>query len=221
MTEAPSDRTRVHRHPERGDYDPATVGSILDDALICTVSWVDEDGRPRALPTIQARIGDTLYLHGSRGARAWKAVAAGAEACVVATVVDELVLARTSPTHSMNYRSAVVYGRAREVTDPGELRAAAKAITRHVLPGREDDAAEPQENDWRETLILAMPIQEASAKVRAGPPMDDPGDLDLDVWAGTLPLRTVVGGPTDAPDLKAGLPRPSYLRRDGEELPRP
>jgi hypothetical protein len=221
MAEAPTDRTRVHRHPERGDHDPATINAILDDALICTVSWVDEEGRPRALPTIQARVGDTLYLHGSRAARAWKAVAAGAEVCVVATVVDELVLARTSPTHSMNYRSAVVYGRAREVTDPDELLAAAKAITRHVLPGREDDAAEPRENDWRETLILAMPIREASAKVRTGPPMDDPGDLDLDVWAGTLPLRTVVGEPTEAPDLKADVPRPSYLRSDGEELPRP
>ncbi|HEX6843608.1 MAG TPA: pyridoxamine 5'-phosphate oxidase family protein [Actinomycetota bacterium] len=221
MAEAPTPRARVHRHPERADYERATIEKTLDDALLCTVSWVDEEGRPRALPTIQARIGDTLYLHGSRGARAWKAVAAGAEVCVVATVVDELVLARTSPTHSMNYRSAVVYGRAREVTDEAELYAAAKAITRHVLPGREDDADEPKANDWRETLILAMPIEEASAKVRTGPPKDDEEDLALDVWAGTLPLRTVVGEPTEAPDLKSGLPRPSYLGRDGEELPRP
>ena len=129
MTQAPSDRTRIHRHPERGDHDPATIHAVLDEALLCTVSWVDEEGAPRALPTIQARIGDTLYLHGSRGARAWKAVAAGAEICVVATVVDELVLARTSPAHSMNYRSVVLFGRGREVTDRDELYAAAKAIT--------------------------------------------------------------------------------------------
>jgi uncharacterized protein len=184
----------------------------LDEALTCTVAWTDPDGGPRALPTIQARIGDVLYLHGSRAARAWKAAADGAELCVVATVIDELVLARTSPHHSMNYRSAVVFGRAREVTDRDELSAAARAITRHVLPGREDDAAEPRDADWRETLILAMPIAEASAKVRTGPPADDPDDLALDVWAGTLPLRTIAGRPSPAPDLREGIAEPGYLR---------
>jgi hypothetical protein len=212
MPQPVSERTRIHRHPERGAHDIATVHAVLDEALTCTVAWVDEEGRPRALPTIQARIDDTLYLHGSRAARAWKAVAAGAEVCVVATVIDELVLARTLPHHSMNYRSAVVYGRAREVTDLDELYAAAKAITRHVLPGREDDAAEPGDKDWRETLIVAMPIAEASAKVRTGPPADDDVDLELDVWAGTLPLRTVVGEPKDAPDLRPGIAQPSYLQ---------
>ncbi|MEX0984869.1 MAG: pyridoxamine 5'-phosphate oxidase family protein [Actinomycetota bacterium] len=211
MTPAPTDRTTVHRHPERADHETATVHRVLDEALLCTVAWVDENGRPRALPTIQARVGDTLYLHGSRAARAWKAVAAGAEVCVVAALIDELVLARTSPKHSMNYRSAVVYGRATEVTDPTELRAAAKAITRHVLPGREVDAAEPNEKDWRETLILAMPIDEASAKVRTGPPIDDPEDLGLDVWAGVLPLHTVAGEPEAAHDLKPGIAPPAYL----------
>ncbi len=176
------------------------------------MAWVDPDGRPRALPTIQARIDDVLYLHGSRAARAWKTAADGADLCVVATVIDELVLARTSPNHSMNYRSVVVFGRAQEVTDRDELYAAARAITRHVLPGREDDAAEPGDKDWRETLILSMPITEASAKVRTGPPVDDPEDLDLDVWAGTLPLHTVVGEPTAAPDLRDGIAAPDYLR---------
>jgi nitroimidazol reductase NimA-like FMN-containing flavoprotein (pyridoxamine 5'-phosphate oxidase superfamily) len=221
MAEAPSERTRVHRHPERADHDRATINQILDDALLCTVSWVDEEDRPRALPTIQARIGDMLYLHGSRAARAWKAVAAGAEICVVAAVVDELVLARTSPAHSMNYRSAVVYGRAREVTERDELYAAARAITQHVMPGREDDAAQPDDDDWRQTLILAMPVEEASAKVRTGPPKDDEHDLDLDVWAGTLPLRVVVGSPNAAPDLNPGIPVPPYLPKNGEELRRP
>ena len=202
----------MHRHPERSDHDPDTIHRILDEALTCTVAWVDPEGKPRALPTIQARIGDVLYLHGSRAARAWKAAAAGAELCVVATIVDELVLARTSPHHSMNYRSVVVFGQAREVTDREELYAAAREITRHVLPGREDDAAEPGDHDWRETLILAMPIIEASAKVRTGPPVDDPADLSLDVWAGTLPLRTVVGTPAAAPDLRDGIKAPAYLR---------
>ena len=208
----PTQRTTIHRHPERGMHDAAVVHRIVDEALTCTVAWVDADGRPRALPTIQARLDDTLYLHGSRAARAWKAIAAGAEVCVVATLIDELVLARTSPHHSMNYRSAVVYGRAREVTDPEELVEAARAITRHVLPGREHDAAEPREKDWRETLIVAMPIAEASAKVRTGPPGDDEADLALDVWAGTLPLRTVVGEPTPSPDLRAGIDAPDYLQ---------
>lgn len=212
MPEPTSDRTRVHRHPERGDHDLTSVHRILDEALTCTVAWVDPQGGPRALPTIQARIDDTLYLHGSRAARAWKAVAAGAEVCVVATLIDALVLARTSPHHSMNYRSAVVYGRARTVTDPSELVAAARAITRHVLPGRENDAAEPREKDWLETLILAMPIAEASAKVRTGPPVDDEADLALDVWAGTIPLHTVVGEPTPSPDLRAGITTPDYLK---------
>jgi nitroimidazol reductase NimA-like FMN-containing flavoprotein (pyridoxamine 5'-phosphate oxidase superfamily) len=208
----PSDRTRVHRHPERAVDDAATIHRILDEALTCTVAWVDPDGLPRALPTIQARIDDVLYLHGSRAARAWKAAAAGADLCVVATVIDELVLARTSPHHSMNYRSAVVFGRAREVIDTDELYAAARAITRHVLPGREDDAAEPRDADWRETLILAMPISEASAKVRTGPPVDDTEDLALDVWAGTLPLTVVAGTPVAAPNLRDGIAEPAYLR---------
>ena len=212
MPEPTSDRTRVHRHPERGDHDLASVHRILDEALTCTVAWVDPQGGPRALPTIQARIDDTLYLHGSRAARAWKAVAAGAEVCVVATLIDALVLARTSPHHSMNYRSAVVYGRARTVADPSELVSAARAITRHVLPGREEDAAEPRDKDWLETLILAMPIAEASAKVRTGPPVDDEADLALEVWAGTLPLHTVVGEPSPSPDLRAGIATPDYLQ---------
>jgi len=221
MSTAPSERTTVHRLPERADHDPTTIHAVLDEALTCTVSWVDADAKPRALPTIQARIDDTLYLHGSRAARAWKAVAAGAEVCVVATVVDELVLARTSPAHSMNYRSAVVFGTASEVTDRSELLAAARAITRHVLPGREDDAAEPDEDDWRQTLILAMPIAEVSAKVRVGPPIDDEHDLELDAWAGTLPLRLVAGSAHPVPDLRAGIEVPAYIPSPGEELPRP
>lgn len=207
----PNDRTQIHRHPERAQDDPAVLWRILDDALTCTVAWVDPDGRPRALPTIHARIDDTLYLHGSRAARAWKTAGGGAELCVVATVVDELVLARTSPHHSMNYRSVVVFGHAREVTDQDELYAVARAITRHVLPGRENDAIEPGEKDWRETLLLAMPLDEASAKVRTGPPGDDPDELALDVWAGTLPLHTIAGTPNPSPDLKPGIDPPAYL----------
>ncbi|HTG47262.1 MAG TPA: pyridoxamine 5'-phosphate oxidase family protein [Actinomycetota bacterium] len=213
MTAAPSERAQVHRHPERADYDRATVERILDEALICHVAWTDDEGRARVLPTIQARVGDVLYLHGSRAARAWKAVAAGAEVCVVATIVDGLVLARSAFSHSMNYRSVVLYGRAREVTEPGELLEAARAITRHVLPGREDEARMPTTDEYRQTILFAIPIEEASAKIRTGPPKDDEEDLASSIWAGVLPLTTAAGTPEPSPDLAAGIEPPGYVLR--------
>lgn len=205
---APTRRTQVHRHPERGEYDPATIEAILDEALICHVAFNDGDGAPRCLPTIHARVGDTIYLHGSTAARAWKALRAGAEVCIVATVVDGLVMARSAFNHSMNYRSVVVFGTAREVTDPEELHTAATAITSHVAPGREDEARMPTDDEYRQTLLLAVPLDEASAKVRTGPPKDDVDDLELDVWAGVLPLGIHVGPPEPSPDLTAGIPVP-------------
>jgi uncharacterized protein len=218
-TGAPTERTRVHRHPERGRHDRTTIDAILDEALICHVAWVDpEGGGPRALPTIHARVRDTLYLHGSRGARPWKALRDGAEVCVAATIVDGLVLARSAFNHSMNYRSVIVYGRAREVTDPDELLVASRAITDHVAPGRGDDARMPTDDEYRQTLLLAIPIDEASAKVRSGPPIDDEEDLDLPIWAGVLPLRSVADSPEPAPDLRQDLSTPTYLtgyRRPG------
>jgi uncharacterized protein len=217
MAEAPSERTTIHRHPERGDYDRATIDAVLDEALICHVAWSDGEGRARVLPTIHARVGDTLYLHGSRAARAWIAVAAGAEVCVVATIVDGLVLARSAFAHSMNYRSVVLYGRAREVTDPDERLDAARAITAHVVAGREDDARMPTEDEYRQTILLAVPIEEASAKVRTGGPKD-PEEADAPVWAGVLPLTLVPGPPQPADDMTAGIDVPAYLspyRRPG------
>src|SRR2546427_106917 len=131
MNEAREEHSRLRRGPERAVYDRATIEQILEEALICYVAWLGDDGRARVLPTIQARVGDTLYLHGSRAERAWKAVAEGAEVSVVTTIVDGLVLARSAFNHSMNYRSVVLYGTGREVTDPEELLVAAAAITRH------------------------------------------------------------------------------------------
>jgi hypothetical protein len=152
-----------------------------------------------------------LYLHGSRAARAWKAIAGGADLCVAATIVDGLVLARSAFHHSMNYRSVVLYGRAREVTDPDELLAAARAITRHVLPGREDEARMPTSDEFRQTILFAIEIDEASAKVRTGPPKDDGEDLSLPVWAGVLPLVTRPGIPEPSPDLFQGIDVPGYV----------
>jgi uncharacterized protein len=211
MSDAPTARTQVHRLSERARYDRETIGRILDEALICHVSWSDGDGRARVLPTIQARVGNTLYLHGSRAARAWRAIAGGAEVCVAATIVDGLVLARSAFHHSMNYRSVVLYGRAREVTEPDELLAAARAITRHVLPGREDEARMPTSDEFRQTILFAIEIDEASAKVRTGPPKDDQEDLSLPLWAGVLPLVTRPGMPEPSPDLVQGIDVPGYV----------
>jgi uncharacterized protein len=208
---APTRRTQVHRHPERGDHDRATIDAILDEALICHVAFVDENGGPRCLPTIHARVEDTVYLHGSTAARAWKALRAGAEVCLVATIVDALVLARSAFNHSMNYRSVVVYGVAREVTNPEELHTAATAITSHVAPGREDEARMPTEDEYNQTLLLAVPLDEASAKVRTGPPKDDAEDLELPIWAGLLPFVTSTGAPEPSPDLRPGLEVPSSV----------
>jgi nitroimidazol reductase NimA-like FMN-containing flavoprotein (pyridoxamine 5'-phosphate oxidase superfamily) len=213
MPDAPTDRARVHRLPERAAYDRDTIEAILDEALICHVAWTDAEGRARSLPTIHARVGDTLYLHGSRAARAWRAVAAGAEVCVVATIVDALVLARSAFHHSMNYRSVVLYGHGREVTDRDELVTAARAITHHVLPGREAEARMPTAEEFKQTILFAVPIAEASAKVRTGPPKDDESDLELPIWAGLLPLETSGGPPEPSPDLLAGIELPAYVAR--------
>jgi uncharacterized protein len=215
---APTKRTQVHRHPERGDYDRATIDQILDEALICHVAFNDGDGAPRCLPTIHARVDDTVYLHGSTAARAWKALRAGAQVCIVATIVDGLVMSRSAFNHSMNYRSVVVFGAAREVTDEDELHTAAAAITSHVAPGREDEARMPTAAEYKQTLLLAVPIEEVSAKVRTGPPKDDEDDIQLPIWAGVLPFHTETGDPGPSPDLKPGIdvpPSVSGYRRPG------
>ncbi|MGZ8566401.1 MAG: pyridoxamine 5'-phosphate oxidase family protein [Actinomycetota bacterium] len=210
MPEAASDRTRVHRHPERGSYDRIRIDAILDEALICHVAFTDHDGRARILPTIHARVGETLYLHGSRAGRAWKTLAAGAEVAVAATIVDGIVLARSAFQHSMNYRSVVVFGSAREVTDPEEMHVAARAITQHVVPGREDEARMPTAEEYRQTLLLAMPLAEASAKIRTGGP-NDPEEADAPIWAGVLPLSMQPGEADPAHDLPPGIDLPPYV----------
>lgn len=208
---APTERTRVRRIPERGAYDPAIVRAILDEALIVHVAWVEDDGSPRQIPTLHARVGDTLYVHGSRASQTMRALRDGAEVCITATIVDGLVLARSLFHHSMNYRSVVVYGHAREVTDRGEFDVMARGLADHVAPGRGADARLPNEEEFRQTQILAVPIDEASAKVRTGPPQDDAADLGLPVWAGILPLRLATGEPEPDPTLADGIMAPSYV----------
>jgi uncharacterized protein len=213
-----SERTRVHRHPERGAYDRATIDAILDEALICHLAWVTAEGEPRMIPTIHVRVGDTLYVHGSQASRTLRALRAGASVCVETTIVDGLVLARSTPKHSMNYRSVVVFGAPREVTDREEMHVAQRALTEHVVPGRTADARSPNDLEYKETAIFALPLDEASAKIRTGPPLDPDEDLALDVWAGVIPIRVAVGDPEPAPDLKPGIDPPSYVtdyRRSG------
>jgi len=203
----PTERTRVHRHPERGFYDRETIDAILDEALFCHVGYV-EDGKPRVIPTIHVRVGDTVYIHGSSASHTLRAIKHGGEVCLVTTLLDGLVLARSAFSHSMNYRSVVVYGTAREVTDPDEKWAAQKALVDHVVPGRSEQARMPNDAELRQTSILAIYLEEASAKVRTGPPKDDEEDLGLQTWAGVLPLYTVPGEPVDDPHLPPGLAPP-------------
>ncbi len=221
MTESPSERARIHRHPERGDYDRAGVDAILDEALICHVAIADpEGGAPHLIPTIHVRVGDTLYLHGSRASQTLRALSAGAEVTVAATLVDGIVFARSAFNSSLNYRSVVLYGVAREVTDLAEQFAVTRALADHVAPGRGDDVRLPTDDELRQTLFLALPLTEASAKVRTGPAHDEPEDLVLTMWAGVLPLRTAPGIPEPDEALAPGTATPDYVtnyRRPGPE----
>ena len=208
--EAPSARTTVRRQRDRGVYDAATIEAVLDEALICHVGAV-VDGSPVVLPTVHARRGRTLYLHGAR-ANALLRAGTDAEVCVTATLVDGLVLARSAFHHSVNYRSVVVRGPARAVTDPDEQRAALEALVEHVAPGRSGETRPPTEEELRATLVLAVGLDEASAKVRTGPPLDEPEDHALPHWAGELPLAVVPGPPRPDPGQPADRPVPPSVR---------
>jgi nitroimidazol reductase NimA-like FMN-containing flavoprotein (pyridoxamine 5'-phosphate oxidase superfamily) len=203
---APSPRTTLRRLPERGHHDRATIDAILDEALVCHLGLVDPDGRPFVIPTIHARSGDHLYVHGSPASRTLRAAAGDVDACVTVTLLDGLVLARSAFHHSLNYRSVVVYGRATKVTDPDERSAALTAIVEHVLAGRTDGCRAPDERELKGTLVLRLPLDEASAKVRTGAPKDDEDDLDLPVWAGVVPLRQVAGEPIPDEGVTAAWP---------------
>jgi uncharacterized protein len=200
-------RTKVRRHPERGAYDRDTIDAILDEALICHLGFV-VDGQPYVIPTIHARDGDTLYIHGSPGSRMLRTVKEGVDVCVTATLLDGLVLARSVYHHSMNYRSAVVLGRAREITDPDEKLRAMECVVEHVVRGRWADARQPNEGELKATTILALSLDEASAKIRTGPPLDDEDDLAFPTWAGVVPLRLEPGTPI--PDGNVDTPPPGY-----------
>jgi hypothetical protein len=183
----PPDRIRVKREPKRGRYDRETIDAILDEGLICHLGF-EVDGQPYVIPTLHARVGDTLYVHGSSASRALRHAGSGAPVCVTVTIFDGLVLAKSVFNHSINYRSAVVFGTARVVPD-GEKREALHALTNQLVPGRWNEARQPTDEELKATWILALPIEEASAKVRTGGPEDEPEDLDLPVYAGVVPVH--------------------------------
>jgi hypothetical protein len=207
---APTDRARVRRKAERGVYDRVTVDAILDEAIACHVGFA-LDGRPWVVPTVHARVGETLYVHGAPANHMLRSLDGGVEACVTVTLIDGLVLSRSAFHHSLNYRSVMLFGFARRVTEPEEKRRALAALVEHTVPGRSADTRPPSEQELRSTLVLALPIREASAKVRTGGPVEDPTDLDRAVWAGELPLRMVPAAAVpDAHCLVDELP--GYLR---------
>jgi nitroimidazol reductase NimA-like FMN-containing flavoprotein (pyridoxamine 5'-phosphate oxidase superfamily) len=203
------ERTRVKRHPERGAYDRETIDAILEEALICHVGFV-VDGQPFVIPMILARAGDVLYLHGSTASRLVRTLADGVDVCVTATLLDGIVLARSVYNHSMNYRSAVVLGRARAVVDPDEKLAALETIVEHMVPGRWSDARLPDRKELKATTVLALALDEASAKIRTGPPKEWDEDLDLPIWAGVIPLSLVAGAAETDAQVPDGVQRPPY-----------
>jgi uncharacterized protein len=203
-----TERTRVRRLPERATYDRATVHAILDEGFLCHVGFV-VDGQPYVIPTGYARVGDTLFLHGSTGSRL--GLRPGMDVCVTVTLVDGLVLARSAFHHSMNYRSVMAIGRTRPVTDPGEKEVALRALVEHIVPGRSDEVRGGDPRELAATAVLALPLAEVSAKVRTGPPQDDEPDYALPIWAGVLPLALTPGEPAPDPVLDPSIPTPAHV----------
>lgn len=208
----PTDRTKVRRLPDRGNYDADVVHRILDEATIAHVGFVAE-GQPYVLPMIHGRIGSRLYLHGAAGGRHLRALAGGTPLCVTATIVDGLVLARSAFHHSMNYRCVVVLGKGAAVEDVAEENAALKAISERLIPGRWDDVRAPTTPELKQTMVVAIDLKECSAKVRVGPPKDDEPDYALGTWAGVAPMHAAFGELVPDPRLKPETPVPAYLKK--------
>lgn len=203
-------RHRVSRVPDRADYDLKTVGEILDATTVCHVAVIDDRGFPVSIPTLHARVGSTLFLHGSSASRLFR-TAPRREVCISATAVDGLVLARSVFHHSVNYRSVVLFGSPEAIEDEDGKNEALRAFTEKLIPGRWEDARQPAPQELKATAVLRMPIDEATAKVRTGGAVDEPEDYGLPIWAGTVPLRTVAGEPIPDDRLLDGVAEPGYV----------
>jgi uncharacterized protein len=199
-----TDRTRVRRMPERGAYDSDVIYAILDEGFICHVGFALE-GSPVVIPTGYGRVGNTLYIHGSAASRMLRSLKTGIDVCVTVTLLDGLVLARSAFHHSMNYRSVVVFGKATAVEDADEKVKALLAISDHIIKGRWNEVRQPTAQELKATTVLAVPLIEASAKIRSGPPKDDEEDYALPVWAGVLPISISYGEPISDPLLRSGI----------------
>ena len=216
----PSARATVRRVPDRAAYDRAAAHAVLDEALVAHVGLATDDG-PVVVPMLHARDGDRLLLHGSPASRLLRGGAKGTELCVTVTLIDGLVLARSAFHHSVNYRSVVVFGTASPVDDLAERRAALDVLVDHVVPGRTDDARPPDEKELRGTLVLALPLDECSVKIRTGDPVDEPDDMALPVWAGVIPVTTAFGTPEAAADLAGAPSVPAYASGYRRPVPGP
>jgi uncharacterized protein len=209
VSEAVSPRTRVRRHPERARHDRESLNSILDEGLVCHLGFVDGGG-PFVIPTMYARAGDVIYVHGAPASRMLRQARAGVELCLTVTILDGLVLARSVFNHSMNFRSAVVLGRGQEVTDPEEKMLASRALVEHVCRGRWAHARHPSDKELAATVIVRLELAEASVKVRSGGPVDQDDDLGLEVWAGEIPLRMRPLAPIPDAHAEVRAPIPDY-----------
>jgi nitroimidazol reductase NimA-like FMN-containing flavoprotein (pyridoxamine 5'-phosphate oxidase superfamily) len=207
----PTDRSRVKTRASRGNYDREVVHAILDEALICHMGFV-VDGQPYVIPTIHARDGEVIYLHGSPASRMLNTLAEGVRCCVTVTLVDEIVLARSSKQHSLNYRSAVIFGTATEIADEAEKAAALEVVVEHIARGRAETIRGASPEEMETTFVLRLPIEEASAKIREGGPKDKPEDVDNGAWAGVLPVSLKPGTPVPGSDVPEGMEVPDHLR---------
>lgn len=207
----PTTRTRVVREADRAVYDREEAYRILDEGFLCHVGFV-ADGHPFVIPTSYGRKDASLYIHGSAASRMLRNLKEGVPVCVTVTLLEGLVLARSLFNHSMNYRSVVILGKATLVDDPTEKLEALRTLSEHILPGRWDDSRQPNERELKATSVLRVPIEEFSAKVRLGPPIDDADDMAFPTWAGVIPLEMKAGEPINDPKLEAGRDVPEYAR---------
>lgn len=205
-----TERTKIRRVPKRGSFERETINRILDEAFVCHVGFTVDD-QPFVIPTAYARVGDGLLIHGSSASRMMRALAWEIDVCVTVTLVDGLVLARSAFHHSMNYRSVVIFGRAKLIRDETEKINALRALTEHIVPHRWTDVRPPNERELKATIVLSLPIEEASAKVRTGCPVDDEADYQMKTWAGVIPLNTVVGQPVADARLHDEIQTPAYV----------
>jgi len=210
-------RTTLKRLPKRGSHEREVIDRILDEGFICHVGFA-VDGQPVVIPTGYARVADQLIVHGSQASRMLRAVGQGIDVCVTVTLIDGLVLARSAFHHSMNYRSVMVFGRAKVIDDREEKLRALFALSEHMIPGRWQDVREPSEEEVRQTTVLSLPIEEGSAKIRTGPPLDDEEDYALPMWAGVVPLKLVAETPISDPRLPAQTAIPEYAARYSRSL---